>query len=98
MPTKAEKEYYGKVARLGCSLCKRLGYQTEDVGCELHHIRRGSLPRNKAPVIPLCPYHHRSSNSSFHSLGRKKWEQEFKVTQEELLEDVIAQVGQNPTL
>lgn len=96
MPTKAEKEYYGKVARLGCSLCKRLGYQTEDVGCELHHIRRGGI-RSRSPIIGLCTTHHRGPNTSIHDMGRKRFEREYGVTEEELLEDVIAQVGRIPS-
>lgn len=98
MSTKAEKQYYAKVARLGCMLCKKLGYETQDVGCELHHIRRGNIPRNQAPVIGLCPAHHRGSNTSIHGLGRRKFESTFKTSEEKLLEEVIALVGRNPAL
>jgi hypothetical protein len=83
MPTKAEKEHYCKVAELGCSLCRHQG--NEGTPAELHHIRRTGK-RSNAPVIPLCPYHHRGSNTSIHGMGRKRFEAEYNITEEELLE------------
>ena len=94
MSTKTEKQYYAKVARLGCMLCKKLGYETQDVGCELHHIRRGNIPRNQAPVIGLCPAHHRGSNTSIHGMGRKRFEREYAITEEELLEQTKELLGE----
>jgi hypothetical protein len=82
MPTKAEKQHYEKVANLGCSLCRYLGYGESPP--ELHHIRRAGK-RTNAPVIPLCPEHHRG-NTGIHGMGRKAFEREYKVTEEELLE------------
>lgn len=84
MATKKEKEYYDRLARFGCILCYHIGY--EGTPAELHHIRR-SGKRSNAPVIPLCPEHHRG-NSSIHGLGRKEFERTFKTTEEELLEMV----------
>ena len=83
MVTKAEKEHYRRVAELGCSLCRHQG--NEGTPAELHHIRRNNIPRSQAPVIPLCPYHHRGSNTSIHGLGRRAFESTFEITQEELL-------------
>jgi hypothetical protein len=82
MPTKAEKQHYAKVANLGCSLCRYLGYGESPP--ELHHIRRAGK-RSNAPVIPLCPEHHRG-NTGIHGMGRKAFEREYKVTEEQLLE------------
>jgi hypothetical protein len=83
MPTKAEKLHYRMVAELGCSLCRHQG--NEGTPAELHHIRRAGK-RSDAPVIPLCPYHHRGSNTSIHGMGRKRFEAEYNITEEELLE------------
>ena len=83
---KKQKEHYDRVARLGCSLCRHIGHETDDCGCEIHHIRRGNIPRAQAPVIGLCPYHHRGSNTSIHGMGRKRFEREYAITEEELLE------------
>jgi hypothetical protein len=83
MPTRAEKQHFLKVAKLGCSLCRHQG--NEGTPAELHHIRRAGK-RSDAPVIPLCPYHHRGSNTSIHGMGRKRFEAEYNITEEELLE------------
>ena len=79
---KHEKEIYRRTADLGCSLCRHQG--NEGTPAELHHIRRTGK-RSNAPVIPLCPYHHRGSNTSIHGMGRKRFEREYLVTEEELL-------------
>jgi hypothetical protein len=83
MASKVEKEKYRKIAELGCSLCRHQG--NEGTPAELHHIRRTSK-RSNAPVIPLCPYHHRGSNTSIHGMGRKQFEIVYQITEEELLE------------
>jgi len=83
MATKLEKEKYRKIAELGCSLCRHQG--NEGTPAELHHIRRGGV-RSLSPIIGLCPYHHRGSNTSIHGMGRKRFEQEYCITEEELLE------------
>jgi hypothetical protein len=82
--TKAQKQHYDKVARLGCSLC-RFVLKIEDSPCHLHHIRRAGK-RKDAPVIGLCPIHHQGSNTGIHGLGRSEWELLYSTTEEELLE------------
>ena len=89
--TKNDKIRNSKIAELGCSLCRHQG--NEGTPAELHHIRR-TLPRNLAPVIPLCPYHHRGSNTSIHGMGRKRFEQEYAITEEELLEQTKELLGE----
>jgi hypothetical protein len=83
MATKLEKERFRKIAELGCSLCRHQG--NEGTPAELHHIRR-TMPRKLSPVIPLCTYHHRGSNTSIHGMGRKQFEVVYSITEEELLE------------
>ena len=83
MATKHEKEKYRKIVELGCSLCRHQG--NEGTPAELHHIRRGGI-RSRSPVIPLCTFHHRGSNTSIHGMGRKRFEQEYGITEEQLLE------------
>ena len=79
--TKNEKQHYSAIAELGCSLCRHLGYG--ETPCEIHHIRRAGK-RENAPVIGLCPEHHRG-NSGVHGLGRKAFERQYKTSEEELL-------------
>ena len=85
MTTKAEKEHYDKLARCGCILCSHIGY--EGTPAEIHHIRRAGK-RSNAPVIPLCPEHHRG-NTGIHGLGRKRFEQVYGITEELLLRKVL---------
>ena len=93
--TKAEKEHYGKVARLGCILCKSvLGY--DDTPCEIHHIRRYGGKRSLAPIIGLCPEHHRG-DTGIHSLG-KQFETRYGVDEQALLERTWELLNVNPEL
>jgi hypothetical protein len=92
MATKIEKLRYRKIAELGCSLCRHQG--NEGTPAELHHIRRGNIPRSQAPVIPLCTYHHRGSNTSIHGMGRKQFEIVYQITQEQLLEQTLELLGE----
>lgn len=78
------KKHLSRVADLGCILCWHLGY--EDTPTELHHIRRAGKRAN-APVIGLCPEHHRG-NSGIHGLGRKAFERKYQITEEGLLQIV----------
>ena len=89
--TKDEKQKNRKIAELGCSLCRHQG--NEGTPAELHHIRRAGK-RSSAPVIPLCPYHHRGSNTSIHGLGRKLFERTFEITEEELLVQTKTLLGE----
>jgi hypothetical protein len=86
MPTKAEKEIYARLARLGCILCKQRGVETSDSPTEMHHIRRFGGLRKNAPVIPLCAYHHRLGNSAVHQLGHKGFAKYWGFSEEDLLE------------
>ena len=89
---KEQKKLYGKIAELGCSLCRHQG--NEGTPAELHHIRRTSK-RSNAPVIPICPFHHRGSNTSIHGMGRKRFEREYGITEELLLEQTLSIIGEN---
>jgi hypothetical protein len=90
--TKLERIRNGKIAELGCSLCRHQGNAGSPA--ELHHIRRAGK-RGDAPVIPLCPYHHRGSNTSIHGMGRKRFEREYLVTEEELLQATLKMIGED---
>jgi hypothetical protein len=84
---KEEKKHNDRMARFGCSLCYVLGYK--GTPAELHHIRRAGK-RTNAPVIPLCPEHHRG-NSGIHGMGRKAFERTYNITEEKLLEIVLGE-------
>ena len=77
---KEQRNHYDKVARLGCILCRHL--ELGETPCEIHHIRRAGK-RDTAPVIGLCPFHHRFEG--VHGLGRKAFEKKYGLTEEDLL-------------
>ena len=79
--TKAQRKHYEKLAELGCSLCRHLKYG--ETPCEIHHIRHAGR-RDAAPVIGLCPEHHRG-NTGVHGMGRKAFAVKYGVTEEDLL-------------
>ena len=81
---KLEKENYARLAKIGCILCRTLGYG--ETPAQMHHIRRFGGKRDNAPVIPLCPEHH-VGNSGVHKLGRKgDFEKYWGYSEEDLLE------------
>ena len=90
MTTKAEKKHYEKLAGLGCILCIRLGYG-EGTPAEIHHIRKGGK-RSNAPVIPLCPEHHRG-NTGIHHLGAKGFFKTYNVSEDDLLEITLGKIA-----
>ena len=71
-----------EVARLGCVLCKKLGYN--DTPAEIHHIRRFGGLRKNTEVIPLCPEHHRG-NTGVHGLGHKGFAKQYGMDEADLL-------------
>lgn len=91
--TKAQKAHYNDMAQLGCCLCRFvLGYK--DTPAEIHHIRRAGI-RNDAPVIPLCPEHHRG-NTGIHGMGRKAFERHYGLTEEDLLQKCLELLNAKP--
>jgi hypothetical protein len=86
--TKAEKSHMGRVAEIGCILCKQISLG--ETQAELHHPRTGTGAGRRAShfdVIPLCPEHHRG-NSGLHGMGRKAFEKYYGITELQLLEKV----------
>ena len=80
--TKDEKKHFDRLAQLGCILCNYLGLG--ETPPEIHHIRHAGLRKN-APVIPLCPEHHRG-NTGVHGMGRKAFANYYGISEEGLLE------------
>jgi len=60
---------------------------------EIHHIRRFGGKRSLAPVIGLCPEHHRG-NTGVHGLGAKGFEKYYNLTQWDLLEQTKSLLGE----
>ena len=77
----SKKKDYARVAEIGCILCRHK--EIYDTPAELHHIRNGGK-RENAPVIPLCPEHHRGA-TGVHGLGSRGFTRVHGVSEETLL-------------
>lgn len=81
------REYMGKVAAIGCILCRQLGYGPTPA--TVHHIRTGIGMGKRASdfdTIPLCPEHHQGM-TGIHGMGRKAWERHHGITELQLLQE-----------
>lgn len=92
MTTKAEKAHYSRLADFGCILCHHLELGASPA--EIHHIRRFGGKRDNAPVIPLCPEHHRGNNG-VHGLGHRGFERIYRVSEHDLLDELNSLLNQN---
>jgi len=92
MTPKEQKQHYNKIANLGCILCIHLGHN--GTPAEVHHIRRYGGKRDLAPVIPLCPEHHRG-NSGVHGMGKKSFARHYGLDEHDLLH-LTTQLLTNP--
>jgi len=91
MASKKEKQYLGRVAEIGCIVCRYEGLGRTPA--EIHHIRSGqgvAMRASHYDVLPLCPHHHRSGGhgEAFHA-GKEVWESKFG-TEVDLLKRVRA--------
>lgn len=87
--TAAAKRHHGKVAALGCAICRLCGHGPTPA--LVHHIRDGQGASQRAHdflVIPLCPEHHQG-DTGIHGLGTREFERRYKVTELDLLGETL---------
>ena len=87
-PTKAESDYMGKVAALGCLVC--------NAPAEIHHIRMGQGMSQRASnflVVPLCDFHHRLGGfgEAIHA-GQRQFEIQQGFNEMQMLAETIKRV------
>lgn len=92
--TNAERTHLSALARIGCIVCRTLGYGPTPA--EIHHPRSLAGLAQKAShfdAIPLCHTHHRTGGYgvALHA-GQRTWEANFG-TEAELLEKVREILG-----
>ena len=90
MTTLAEKKHLGRVAELGCAVCRRMGHP--GTPAEIHHLRAGTGAGRRSShweVIPLCPEHHRGK-TGLHGLGTKGFPKRWGFDEDDLLADTRA--------
>ena len=92
--TRAESKRLGRVAELGCAICRRIGFP--GTPAEIHHRRTGTgmgRRASNADVAPLCAFHHRGAEG-LHGLGRRAFEALHGVTELELIEETKRLLGE----
>lgn len=75
----------GRVAGIGCILCRHLGYG--QTAAHVHHIREEQGAAMRASdylTVPLCPEHHQGA-TGIHGLGRRAFERTYRLTELDLL-------------
>ena len=89
--TKHEREHMGRIAALGCCVCRNQGEGPTPAA--VHHIRAGQGASQRASnylTIPLCGIHHQNGGHgvAIHA-GQTTWERMYG-TELELLAQTIA--------
>lgn len=88
-PDAFERRHMGRVAEIGCVLCRHLGYgQTP---AHVHHIREGAGMGQRSPhylTVPLCPEHHQGAGG-IHMLGPSGFYTRYKLDELDLLSMTI---------
>ncbi len=77
--------HVGRVASLGCVICRHLGYGATPA--QVHHIREGQGAAQRASymlTVPLCPEHH-TGGTGLHGLGVKAFERTYRLSELDLL-------------
>lgn len=84
--TAAEKRYLGRVASLGCVLC-RFHLGIKDSPALVHHVRTGTgkMRASHYDTLPLCFAHHDFHKNSLHVLGVKRFPAVYGISEIDLL-------------
>jgi hypothetical protein len=79
----------GRVARVPCVLCKRLGLG--DTPAQVHHMKLGTGASDRAAdvlTIALCPEHH-LGKTGVHALKEKGLRLRYNCSEIDLLADTL---------
>lgn len=88
--TKAERDYMGRVAALGCVVCRLMGMGATPA--QVHHTREGQGGAQRSGnylTLPLCEPHHTGPRGVH---GDKSCLRILKVTELDLLDLTISEV------
>lgn len=93
MTKPSDKKHLGRVAQLGCVVCRNLGLGPTPA--EVHHLLKNGKRRGHRKTIPLCTLHHRSGVKDESHVSRHPWRKEFESrygTEEQLLAQTEAEL------
>lgn len=83
--TERESRHMGRIADMGCVLCRYLGFG--HTHAHVHHLREGQGMGQRSSnylTIPLCPEHHQGA-TGIHGMGTKAFERLYKLNELDLL-------------
>jgi len=90
-PNKQESDYMGKVAELGCIICRNNG-DGKTPAC-VHHCFFGAGKReNHYLVLPLCPVHHQTGGQGVAIHADDKAWYSLYGSEQKLLNQTISEV------
>lgn len=93
----AAKAYLGRVAELGCAVCRLLGYGPTPA--QVHHQKEGAGMGCRADdwkTIPLCFEHHLGP-TGIHHLKSHGFVEAYGISERELVEQTQRELGYDPT-
>lgn len=99
--TKAEKEWFDDITRVGCIVCRR--ERRYCVPAEVHHMLSGGRKMGHLFTLPLCFEHHRSGRNDERVTSRDHNQRRFEArygTEAGMLEEVrgLVERMRNPGL
>lgn len=83
------RRHMGRVARVPCVLCKRMGLG--DTPAQVHHLKFGRGASDRASdfmVIALCPEHH-TGKTGVHQLKEHGLYRMYRCSELDLLSDTL---------
>jgi hypothetical protein len=86
----AERDYMGRVAALGCIVCRLMGLGA--TGAQVHHVRAGQGKAQRAGsfcTVPLCEPHH-TGPKGIH--GDRACLRQLNMSEMDLLDCVIGEM------
>lgn len=86
----AERRYMGLVAARGCCVCRRLGYDVDDMQALVHHqihFRGGWGKASNYRTIPLCHHHHADPHEGVHGLNSEAFEAMYGFSEMDLIDE-----------
>jgi hypothetical protein len=80
----------GLVAARGCCVCRRLGYDVDDMQALVHHqihFRGGWGKASNYRTIPLCHHHHADPHEGVHGLNSEAFEAMYGFSEMDLIDE-----------
>lgn len=94
--SQAARDYMGRVAALGCAICRRMGWGATPA--EVHHRKDGTGLGKRAAdedSCPLCPEHH-TGPTGIHQLKSDGFLESYGVTEDDLIRETQRLLGYCP--